>query len=66
LPDGNVTIIRYKSGLLTFIVSAVICLFTLEFGICFVGLIPFCIPALKDVEHIHPVTGQVVGVYERI
>jgi hypothetical protein len=61
-----VTIIRYKSGLLTFIVSAVICLFTLEFGICFVGLIPFCIPALKDVEHIHPVTGQVVGVYERI
>ena len=25
---------------------------------------PLCLDAAKDVEHVHPVTGQVVGAYK--
>ena len=66
LPLQNVTVLRYRNGMLTWILVAVLCFFTLECGICCVGLIPLCINATKDVEHVHPVTGQVVGVYKRM
>ena len=62
----NMTVLRYRSGILTWILVGVICFFTLECGLCCLGLIPFCLDAAKDIEHVHPVTGQVVGVYKRI
>lgn len=44
----------------------IICLVTLECGICCVGFFALLFDGLKDVEHVHPITGQVVGVYRRI
>ena len=35
-------------------------------GLCCIALVPFCDNGFKDVEYIHPVTGQVVGIYKRI
>ena len=60
------TVLRHKSGLLTYAVVALVCLFLLGFGLCCFGLIAFLINDLKDVEHINPNTGQVVGVYKRL
>lgn len=63
LPDGNTTVLRYKAGLLTWIFAAAICFFT---GLCCIAVIPFCIDSCKDVEHVNPATGEVVGVYKRM
>jgi len=57
------TVLEYKSGLLTWIVAGAICLFTGLFCLMF---IPFCINDLKDVYHINPTDGNVVGVYKRL
>ena len=66
LRHQNVTVLRYKTGLFTWLLVGILCLFTFEFCCCCCALIPLCINATKDVEHVHPVTGQVVGVYSRI
>ena len=57
------TKIEYKSGLLTWLIFALICVFT---GCICLAVIPFCIDATKDVYHINPYDGSVVGVYKRI
>ena len=57
------TQLQYKSGGMTWLIAAVICFLT---GcICLVP-IPFCINATKDVVHINPNDGSIVGVYKRI
>ena len=35
------------------------------FGLPCLGLIPLCIKSFKDVEHINPLDGNVVGKYDR-
>lgn len=60
------TVLEYRNGILTWIVAGVICLLTIEFGLCCFALIPFCINGLKDVYHINPTDGNVVGVYRRL
>ena len=60
------TVLRYKSGLLSYAAAGLLCFIFLGIGLCCLGLIAFCINGLKDVEHINPKTGQVVGVYKRI
>ena len=59
----KVTLVHYKSGLLTYLVAGAICIVT---GCWCVSLCVLCVDALKDVEHVHPETGQVVGVYKRV
>ncbi|KAK6973510.1 cell death-inducing p53-target protein 1 [Biomphalaria glabrata] len=49
---------EYTTGLLTWAVAGVICLFGLWLGCC---LIPFCIDGTKDVIHRCPNCKQVVG-----
>ena len=51
----------YKSGTLTWTLFAILCCFC---GLC-IALIPFCVDGTKDVYHINPVNGTVVGVYKR-
>ena len=60
------TVLRYKSGLLTYVVVGLVCFFLLGFCLCCFGLFAFLINDLKDVEHINPRTGQVVGEYKRL
>ncbi|CAG5129852.1 unnamed protein product, partial [Candidula unifasciata] len=54
------TTITYESGLLTWSVSAMMCLTGCWFGCC---LIPFCMRHTKDVVHTCPVCHTVLGVY---
>ncbi|CAI8053548.1 hypothetical protein GBAR_LOCUS29281, partial [Geodia barretti] len=53
-------------GLLTYLVAALICLFLSEIGLCWLAIIPFFIRELKDVYHITPTDGRVVGIYKRL
>ena len=39
--------------------------FSGAFGLPCIGLVPLCIKSLKDVEHINPMDGSVVGKYDR-
>ena len=57
---------EYRVGLLTWLAFSVICLATVGVGFCFLALIPFCISSLKDVYHINPNNGRVVGVYKHV
>ena len=54
------TNITFKSGQLTYIAAGVLCFFA---GI--VGIVPFFMDSLKDVEHTCPIDGTVIGVYKR-
>ena len=65
--NGNqvTTVLDYRVGTLTWIVALGIFLFTLGFGLCCLAIIPFFINDLKDVYHISPTDGTVVGVYRR-
>ena len=56
------TQLDYRSGTMTWIIAVVI--FLLGFWCCF--CIPFCIDSTKDVYHINPNDGTVVGVYKRM
>jgi hypothetical protein len=60
------TVLEYRAGLLTWLVCALICLFLAEIGLCWLAFIPFLIRDLKDVYHITPTDGKVVGIYRRI
>ena len=40
-------------------------LYTGAFGLPCIGLMPLCIKSFKDVEHINPQDGSVVGKYDR-
>ena len=57
------TTVEYRNGLLTWIAFGLICLFT---GIICLAIIPFYIEVFKDVYHISPTDGSIVGVYKRI
>lgn len=59
------TQIRYKNGLFMWVVVGLTCLISASFGAPCFGLIPLCIKSFKDVEHINPVDGTVVGYYNR-
>ena len=59
------TQLRYKNGLLMWVTVGIVCLIGAAFLFPCVGVIPLCINALKDVEHINPNDGTVVGVYDR-
>jgi hypothetical protein len=59
-------LLRYKIGGLNWLLCFVVFFFTWGFGLCCLGLICLFIDGLKDIEHVHPVTGQVVGVYKRL
>ena len=59
------TQIRYKNGFLMWVVVGIVCLIGAAFLFPCVGVIPLCIKAFKDVEHINPNDGTVVGVYDR-
>ena len=59
------THLRYKNGLLMWVTVGIVCLIGAAFLFPCVGVIPLCIKALKDVEHINPNDGTVVGVYDR-
>ena len=59
------TRIEYRTGVLTWLVCALLCFFLFELGFCWIGLIAFCINPLKDVYHLDP-NGNVVGIYKRI
>ena len=48
------TVLRYKSGLLSYAVAGLLCFIFLGIGLCCLGLIAFCINGLKDVKHHHP------------
>lgn len=58
------TRLEYRNGLFTWVAAGVICWIG---GPLFfwVGLIPFCVKHFKDVYHIDPEDGEVVGVYSR-
>ena len=59
------TQLRYKNGFLMWVTVGIVCLIGAAFLFPCVGVIPLCIKALKDVEHINPNDGTVVGVYDR-
>ena len=58
--------LHYKAGILTYLVAGLICLFLTELGLCCLAIIPFFIRELKDVYHVTPTDGKVVGVYKRL
>ena len=60
------TVLQYKAGLLTYLVAALICLFLTEIGLCWLAIVPFFVRELKDVYHVTPTDGKVVGVYKRL
>ncbi len=66
LPLQVQTILEYRNGLLTWIAVGIILLFTAEFCLCCLAIIPLFINELKDVYHISPTDGSVVGVYKRL
>ncbi|VDM31952.1 unnamed protein product, partial [Hydatigera taeniaeformis] len=57
------TNVTYESGLLTWILVALICILG---GPLFCCLIPLCCPPCKDVEHICPICGRLLGSYQRL
>jgi hypothetical protein len=57
------TRIEYRNGALTWLIFALVCFLT---GCICLAVIPFCIDETKDVYHINPNNGNVVGVYKRI
>ncbi|CAI8014573.1 Lipopolysaccharide-induced tumor necrosis factor-alpha factor homolog [Geodia barretti] len=57
------TQLQFKSGALTWLICCAICWLT---GFWCLALIPFCIDDTKDVYHITPTDGRVVGVYKRL
>ena len=59
------TQLRYKNGLLMWVAVGILCLIGAHFLFPCVGFLALCIKALKDVEHINPNDGTVVGVYDR-
>jgi hypothetical protein len=69
LTDSNgvpfTTELRYVCGLFTWLVVGVICVITGSFCCPCLGLVPLCIDQLKDIEHINPETGRVVGKFDR-
>ncbi|NXN89772.1 LITAF factor, partial [Bombycilla garrulus] len=58
-----VTRLSYNSGALTWLSCGGLCLVGCVAGCC---LIPFCIDALKDVDHICPKCSALVGSYKRL
>lgn len=63
--NSYTTEIRYVNGLLTWIAVGITCLVAGAFGLPCIGLMPLCIKSFKDVEHINPQDGSVVGKYDR-
>jgi hypothetical protein len=59
------TDIRYTNGLLTWVAVGITCLVAGAFGLPCIGLLPLCIKSFKDVEHINPNDGSVVGKFDR-
>nr|CUU97859.1 hypothetical transcript [Hymenolepis microstoma] len=57
------TNVSYESGLLTWLLVALICILGGFFGCC---LLPFCCPSCKDVDHLCPVCNRRLGTYSRI
>jgi hypothetical protein len=57
------TQLEYRSGVLTWLICCFICWFT---GLWCLAPIAFCIDATKDVYHITPTDGKIVGIYKRI
>ncbi|KAA0183480.1 hypothetical protein FBUS_04909 [Fasciolopsis buskii] len=53
-----ITRVRHLSGLLTHLMCGLFCIFGCFPGCC---LLPYFIPALKDVEHVCPVCGVVIA-----
>ena len=60
------TVISHRSGLLTWIAVSIVFVLTLPFGLCFLAFIPLLMKDLKDVYHINPTDGTVVGIYKRL
>ncbi|NWI70564.1 LITAF factor, partial [Todus mexicanus] len=58
-----VTRLSYDSGALTWLSCGGLCLLGCAAGCC---LIPFCIDALKDVDHTCPNCHALVGSYKRL
>ena len=58
------TVLQYRSGTLTWLICCLI--FWVTGGCWIIALVAFCIDATKDVVHITPTDGKVVGVYKRI
>ncbi len=59
------TQLRYKNGLLMWVAVGITCLVAANFLLPCLGLVPLCIKAFKDVEHVSPVDGSVVGYFNR-
>ena len=59
------TQLHYRNGLLMWVAVGILCIIGAGFMFPCLGLLPLCIKALKDVEHINPNDGTVVGVYDR-
>ena len=62
----NVTVLQYKAGILTWLLVGIFCLVTLSCSLCCLGIIPLFIKQFKDIHHVNPATGQVVGVYKKL
>ena len=60
------TELRYKNGLLTWIAMLILCLICSNFGLCLLCFVPLCMKSMKDVEHVNPADGSVVGRFHRI
>ena len=58
-----VTGTRYVNGTMTYVSAGVVCFFGGVIGCC---LIPFCLDACKDVEHVCPNCQKIVGIYRRM
>lgn len=65
LPDGNTTIVRKRIGASN--LACVCALYWIVFWshLCYLGFFGLCMTCLMDIEHIHPITREVVGVYYR-
>lgn len=55
------TVVEYRNRML--IAVGVTCLVLAGFGLCCFAFIPLFIKDLKDVYHLYPTDGTVVGVY---
>ena len=56
------TVLEYRNGLMSWLAVGVM----LVFGLWCCACVPLCLNAFKDVYHISPTDGSVVGVYQRI
>eukprot|EP01090_Pellita_catalonica_P021244 TRINITY_DN78_c0_g1_i2.p1 TRINITY_DN78_c0_g1~~TRINITY_DN78_c0_g1_i2.p1 ORF type:complete len:120 (+),score=6.47 TRINITY_DN78_c0_g1_i2:50-409(+) len=61
--SAMITDTRYVSGSLTYLAAATVCAVGLWAGCC---LVPFCVNAVKDVEHSCSSCGRVVGFYRHV